>query len=213
MAREIVKLAIVAAIILIAAVLIGLFASGYITAFKPGGTKDTSGGAGHVVGGGNTISGGVSVVSTPAPSPSPPPMPQMPEAMQQPFQQNPPAQPVQPLQEPFSQAMPSVQPALATPMPPVSWPNQPVIRDRPLMPGIVGPSPVPSPPVGQPAHRESFGVAVAVRAGMDANHPAIRHYTAVPVPGHNPGTDMVAAGLVSLRPHALQPVTGRQITT
>lgn len=61
--------------------------------------------------------------------------------------------------------------------------------------------------------RESFGVAVAVRAGMDANHPAIRHYTAVPVPGHNPGTDMVAAGLVSLRPHALQPVTGRQITT
>lgn len=153
MAREIVKLATVAAIILIAAVLIGLFASGYISAFKPGGTKDAAGE--HVIGGGRSISGGVSVVSTPAPSPSMPPMPQMPEAMQlqqqqQPFPQYP------PLQEPVSPAymqcpaMPSMQPPLPSPTPPATWFDPRIIQDRPGMPPVVGPAARPLPPVEQP---------------------------------------------------------------
>ncbi len=75
--REIVKLILAAATILIAGSLIALFASGYISAFRPGGTAEAPGG--HAVGGGGTvvstggIRGGTSVVGTPSPLPQPSP--------------------------------------------------------------------------------------------------------------------------------------------
>jgi hypothetical protein len=120
---EIVKLVLAAAIIAIAAGMIALFASGYISAFKPGGTKDAAGE--HVVGGGNTLGGGVPVVSTPVPPPSPQPGPGMPETVQMPPGPGPTMPPEQP-----------VQPALA-PMAPGTRPNPNMPITQPSMPGEV----------------------------------------------------------------------------
>jgi hypothetical protein len=161
--REIVKLAALAAVILIAAALIALFASGYISAFKPGGTKEAAGE--HVVGGSSSISGGTSVVSTPVPSPSPPPMQEMEEAMQQqqrqqPFPESPPVQPLQPLQEPVEPAfmpgpaMPPMEPSQPYATPPATWFEPRIIQDRPGMPPFAGPTAMPFPPVGQPVPQE-----------------------------------------------------------
>lgn len=131
MVREIFKLALAAAIIVIAGGLIALFASGYISAFKPGGTKEAAGG--HVVGGTNTISGagGLAAVSTPAPAPSPGPAygtPGMAQAPQGPGPTLPPP-PEQPLLMPETGENPSM-PAMPPSMPP-GTPEPGIIQDRP----------------------------------------------------------------------------------
>jgi hypothetical protein len=152
---EIVKLVLAAAIIGIAAGMIALFASGYISAFKPGGTKDAAGE--HVVGGSNTIGGGVSIVSTPVPSPSPQPGPVMPETVQIPSGPEPTmpptqfVQPVQPGQPDLTPAMP-VAPGTQPSMPGAGqgeWPDSRVIRDRPT------PTPVAPPAIQPPSQGES----------------------------------------------------------
>ncbi len=79
--------------------MIALFASGYISAFRPGGTKEAAGE--HVVGSTNTITaGGISVVSTPGPSPSPQPPAGMPETVQMPPGPEPTMPPLPPVQPP-----------------------------------------------------------------------------------------------------------------
>jgi hypothetical protein len=128
---EIVKLVLAAAIIVIAAAMIALFASGYISAFKPGGTKETAGE--HVVGSSNTIGGGVSVVSTPVPSPSSQPCPVMPETVQMPPGPEPTMPPVQPI------------PPLPTP----TMPEIPGTQTNPYMP-VTQPSRIPTGPIEAP---------------------------------------------------------------
>jgi hypothetical protein len=129
--REIVKLALAAAIIVIAGGLIALFASGYISAFRPGGTAEAPGE--HVIGGGGGISGGISVVSTPAPPPSPQPAPGMPETVQMPYGPQPTSPGLPPVLMPTPQA--------AGEMP---GPYLPVIQ----------PSPLPAPPTMRPPQGE-----------------------------------------------------------
>lgn len=168
MVREIVKLAALAAVILIAAALIALFASGYISAFKPGGTKEAAGE--HVVGGSSSITRGTSVVSTPVPSPSMPPMPEMEEAMRQqqqqqlqPYPQNPPLQPVPPFQEPVGPAFmqgpttPPMEPSQPSPAPPATWFEPRIIQDRPGMPPFAGPAERPLMPIEQPVSEGPSG--------------------------------------------------------
>jgi hypothetical protein len=125
--REIVKLVLAVAIIVIMAALIALFASGYISAFKPGGTKEAAGE--HVVGSTNTISaGGVSVVSTPGPSPSPAGMPETVQWPQEPEPTMPPLQPVQPPAMPGTVEtpnLPGMQPSM-----PEAGPDSRIVQDR-----------------------------------------------------------------------------------
>lgn len=144
MVREIVKLALAAAIIVIMAGLIALFASGYISAFRPGGTNEAAGS--HVVGGSNTISaGGVSVARTPVPSPSPQPPAGMPETVQMPPEPEPMMPPLPPVHSPVMPAaeenpyMPVMQPS----MPPAVSDSR-IIYDRPtptpaMLPGLQPP--------------------------------------------------------------------------
>jgi hypothetical protein len=123
--REIVKLALAAAIIVIAGSLIALFASGYISAFKPGGTKEAAGK--HVVGSTNTIgAGGISVVNTPAPSPSPQPAAGMPETVQMPPGPEPTMPPLQEIQPPVTPG------AGENPYLPVMQPSMPPAMQRPM---------------------------------------------------------------------------------
>lgn len=154
MVREIVKLAALAAVILIAAVLVALFASGYISAFKPGGSTEPPGE--HVMGGSSSITGRTSVVSPLAPSPSPPPMPPMEEGMQplQPMAPGtPPGQAIQPLQEPIypgymeGPAMPVIEPPQPSAALPEAGPGPRIIQDRPGRPPFAGPTARPLLPV------------------------------------------------------------------
>jgi hypothetical protein len=153
--REIIKLAVAAAIILIAGSLIALFASGYISAFKPGGTKDVAGE--HVVGSTNTIGGGgVPVVSTPAPSPSPQPAAGMPETVQVPPGPEPTMLPLQPFRPPVMPAIVENPPVPV--MQPSALPGVPdsrIIWDRPTpvptMPALQPPGQAPAPGFAWPA--------------------------------------------------------------
>jgi hypothetical protein len=180
--REIFKLAAAAAIILIAACLIALFASNYISAFKPGGAREKPGE--HVVGASNSVmGGGVSVVSKPVPTPSPQPGPGMPETVQMPPGPGPGAMP----------AMPTPPMPLATPLPgtmenpimqPVQSPGMPGQAPG-SRPGLMPALPTPMPPVMQPP------------AGGE--NPAIRLPTSPAVPGQSGLTD-VAGWLMRLIP-------------
>lgn len=186
MVREIVKLALAAAIIVIMAAMIALFASGYISAFKPGGTKEAAGE--HVVGSTNTITaGGISVVSTPAPSPSPQPPAGMPETVQMPPGPGPTMPPLTPVQPPVMPEMtePPNMPAMQPSMP-EAGPDSRIIQDRL--------TPMPSMPPGlqPPARMEKpvFTWPIALLPGhggwMDVSNWLLR---IVPVlfPGLYPG--------------------------
>jgi hypothetical protein len=140
--------------------MIALFASGYISAFKPGGTKEAAGE--HVVGSSNTIGGGVTAVSTPAPPPSPQPGPRMPETLQMPPAPEPammPAQPVPPNLAPTMPMAPGAQPGAnipamqpsVPPSGPGQWPDSRVIHDRPT------PTPEAPPSLQTPSLGESPG--------------------------------------------------------
>lgn len=140
MVREIVKLAAAAAIILIAGFLVALFASGYISAFKPGGTTEPPGE--HVVGGGGSIGSGASIAGTPVPSPLPQPGPEMPETLQMspgPEPAMPAAQPCQPPLMPQAIAAPGtlqgqIMPPARPPEGPVHapGPDARIVGDRPM---------------------------------------------------------------------------------
>jgi hypothetical protein len=169
---EIIKLVVAAAIIVIAAVMIALFASGYISAFKPGGTNEAAGE--HVVGSSNTIGGGVSTVSKPATPPSPQPGHGMPETLQMPPMPEPtmpPEQPVMPIPTPAIPMAPGTQPNPYSPitqpsMPgtgPGEWPDSRIIRDRPT------PMPVAPPSMQAPSRGESPGSGwpIALLPGQD----------------------------------------------
>jgi hypothetical protein len=132
--REIVKLAVAAAIIVIAGGLIALFASGYISAFKPGGAAEAPGE--HVTGGSSSISGVTSVVSTPVPSPTPQPVPVMPETVQMPFGPQP--------------ATPSITPVL----PPVILPTPPAGPDARIIQDRLTPAPTAQPAIQPPQQIE-----------------------------------------------------------
>lgn len=163
MVREIVKLAVAAAIIVIAGGLIALFASGYISAFKPGGTKDAAGE--HVIGGSNTIGGG-SVAGLVTPSPAPQPGPGMPETVQMPPGPEPAIPTIQPVQPPLTPQVPMAPGAQQNPYMPVTQPSWPpegpgqypgpdsrIIRDRPT------PIPMAPPAMQPPSQGETPGSA------------------------------------------------------
>ena len=152
MVSEIVKLVLAAAVIVIAAVMIALFASGYISAFKPGGTTEAPGE--HVVGGSNTIGGG-GLAGRVTPAPSPQPGPGMPETVQMPPCPEPTITPIQPIQPPLTPQVPGMQgypymPVMQPSMPPMG-PDSRIIRDRltpaPLMPPVMQPPPQSEMPV------------------------------------------------------------------
>jgi hypothetical protein len=164
--REFIKLIVAAAIIVIAGGLIALFASGYISAFKPGGTTETPGE--HVVGGGGNAFGGGSVAGlvTPSPGPVPTPGTGMPETVQMPPGPEPTMPPLQPVLPPVTTPLPWMQvnpylPVQPPSMPP-EGPDSRIIRDRPVplppspqlpLPGeipIIAPPGSPASPPGQP---------------------------------------------------------------
>ncbi len=84
MVRDSIKLIVAAVILLIAGGLIAAFATGYISAFKPGGTKDAAQSASYS--GGGAVGGVTAAVTSPSPEPSTMPYPEMkaPEAVAQP---------------------------------------------------------------------------------------------------------------------------------
>ena len=165
MVSEIVKLVLAAAIIVIAAGMIALFASGYISAFKPGGTTEAPGE--HVTGGSNTIGGG-SLAGLATPSPSPQPGPVMPETVQMPpgpAPTMPPVQVAQPVQPDLTPTMP-VAPGTQPSMPGAGqgeWPDSRVIHDRPT------PMPVAPPAMQPPSQGESpiSGWPIALLPGQN----------------------------------------------
>jgi hypothetical protein len=180
--REIFKLAAVAAVILVAAILIALFASNYITAFRHGGTRDQAGE--HVVGASNTVTGGgVSAISKQLPSPSPTPGPGMPETVQMPPGPGPAAMPAMP-----TPLMPQALPAPGTMGNPIMQPG--------LSPGMPGQA-----PGGGPGLMPALPTPVlpVMQPPVGGENPAIRLPTVPAAPGKSGLTD-VAGWLMWLIP-------------
>lgn len=158
MAKDIIKLIVAIATLFIIGALLALFASGYISAFKPGGTKDTAGNPVHD--GSSGLAGGNSSSSYYSPpSPTPSKMPVLPAGPGQGYQpQNVPMTPALPTpmapEEPVympPQFMPSQQQPSAKPVSPdkqqgESWFDPGGIREKP-----VDKAPqMPSTPITQP---------------------------------------------------------------
>jgi hypothetical protein len=206
--RDAVKLAVAAAILLIAGGLIAAFASGYISAFRPGGTKDASQSVSY--GGGGSFNAGAALPATPTPAPSAMP-PAVPETPQAPAPWQMPGPPMQ--TGPFSEA--PVQPGLPLQMPsgPVSggtsyvpsarsppsyagpqdgsWSDSRVINDRPLPSPAAPPATHALPPDGQIIPQ--YGQPVA-------GEPGTSNLPYMPLSPYQAGWMQIIQRLISLLP-------------